>query len=309
MNIINLKNITKRYGKETVLDKVDIAVKKGEIFGILGKNGAGKTTLVKIICTLLLPDEGKGTVMGFDLLKEDAEIRANVSLVAPTADVGVDPVLTVEENLLFWATVYGLRGKEKLKRVTEVLKILELYEVKDRWAMEISAGMRQKLGIGRAILVHHPLLLLDEPTVKLDIRSKFSLRKFIKDVRDKFGTTIIVTTHYFEEAEKICDRVMILNEGEVITVDTIQNLKLKFNPFERILIKVRDTSRIKDIKKYLPQYKIHISHNNIEFITPLFENAMETILRSFDTMNIEIEDITSYTPTLEEIFLQVTEGK
>lgn len=309
MNIINLRNITKRYGEEIALDKVDITVKKGEIFGILGKNGAGKTTLVKIICTLLLPDEGEGTVMGFDLLKEDAKIRANVSLVAPTADVGVDPVLTVEENLLFWATVYGLRGKEKLERVKDVLKILGLYKVKDRWAMEISAGMRQKLGIGRAILVYHPLLFLDEPTVKLDIRSKFSLRKFIKDVRDKFGTTIILTTHYFEEAEKMCDRVMILNEGKVITVDTIQNLKLKFNPFERILIKVKETPKVEDIKKYLPQYEIHISHNNIEFITPLFENGMEMILRSLSRMNIEIEEIKSYTPTLEEIFLQATERK
>ncbi len=307
MNILNLKGITKRYGRETVLNKVSIAVERGEIFGILGKNGAGKTTLIKIICTLLLPEEGEGTVMGFDLLKEDAKIRANVSLVAPTADVGVDPVLTVEENLLFWATVYGLRGKEKRKRVKDVLKILELYEVKDRWAMEISAGMRQKLGIGRAILVHHPLLLLDEPTVKLDIRSKFSLRKFIRDVRDKLGTTIIITTHYFEEAEKMCDRVMILNKGEVITVDTVQNLKLNFNPFERVLIKVKDTSRLKDIKRILPQYNVHISHNNLEFTTPLFENGMETILHYLSTMQIEIEDIKSYTPTLEEIFLQVTE--
>jgi len=310
MNIINLKEIVKRYGKETALDHVNIKVEKGEIFGVLGKNGAGKTTLIKIISTLLLPEEGRGTVIGFDLLKEARKIRSNVSLVAPTVDVGVDPVLTVSENLLFWATVYGLRGKKKKEHVEYVLNLLGLYDVKDRWVMEISGGMRQKLGIGRAILVHHPLLLLDEPTVKLDIKSKFSMRKFIKDVRDNFDTTIIITTHYFEEAEELCNRVMILNEGKVITTDTVQNLKLKFNPFEHILVKFKGTLVLEEIKKVLPQYKVDYPGNNyIEFIVPLFGGGMEKILSLFNTMSIKLEEVMSVTPSLEEIFLHVTGEK
>jgi len=305
-NIINLSNITKRFGSEIALNNVNISVKKGEIFTVLGKNGAGKTTLIKIICTLLLPDSGLGTVLGYDLLKEDKKIRANVSLVAPTVDVGVDPVLTVYENLMFWAVVYGLKGTDAEKRVRETLKILGLYEARDRWAMEISAGMRQKLGIGRAILVRHPILFLDEPTVKLDVESKFTIRNFIKDVRERFGTTILLTTHYYDEAEELSDRIMIIDKGNVLTVDTLQSLKAKLSSAETVYIKAEvRNEQVKSIlskfSHFTPQYK----NGTFTFKVPIFTDGMEEILKVFVENQINIVEISGKSPSLEEIFFFV----
>jgi ABC-2 type transport system ATP-binding protein len=310
MSLIQLKNITKKFGEQIALNNVDVSVKSGEIFGVLGKNGAGKTTLIKIICTLLLPDSGEGTVLGYDLLKEDRFIRSNVSLVAPTVDVGVDPTLTVRENLLFWAIVYGLENKEAQKRVDETLEILGLYDAKDRWAMEISAGMRQKLGIGRAILIHHPLLLLDEPTVKLDIESKFTVREFIKEVRKRFGTTILLTTHYFDEAEELSDRVMIIDNGKVVTVDSVSNLKSSLSATEKILIRANADKKtakkiLKKFEKLSPEYK----DNTFAFNAPIFSGKTEEILKEFVNTNIEIEEVNNITPSLEEIFFYATGAK
>ena len=306
-NIINLSHITKRFGSEIALNDVDIKVKEGEIFTVLGKNGAGKTTLIKIICTLLLPDSGGGTVLGYDLHREDKEIRANVSLVAPTVDVGVDPVLTVYENLMFWAVVYGLKGSKAEKRVKETLKILGLYNIRDRWAMEISAGMRQKLGIGRAILVRHPILFLDEPTVKLDVESKFTIRNFIKDVRDRFGTTILLTTHYYDEAEELSDRIMIIDKGKVLAVDTLQSLKSKLASAETIYIKANvENAQVENIlstfSRFAPQYK----DGTFVFKVPIFTDGMEEILKVFVEKQIDIEEISGKSPTLEEIFFFIT---
>jgi ABC-2 type transport system ATP-binding protein len=308
--IIELKNITKRFGRETALNNVSISVEKGEIFTVLGKNGAGKTTLIKIICTLLLPESGSGNVLGYDLFKEDKKIRANVSLVAPTVDVGVDSVLTVRENLMFWAIVYGLRGREAEKRVDETLKILDLYDVRDRWAMEISAGMRQKLGIGRAILVRHPILFLDEPTVKLDVESKFTIRNFIKDVRDRFGTTILLTTHYYDEAEELSDRIMIIDKGNVLTVDTLQSLKKKLSANEIIFVKAHPSKeQIEKILKRFSKFEAEFNNGVFTFKVPIFSDGMEIILQEFVDKGIEIEEVSSKSPTLEEIFFYVTDGK
>ena len=310
MSLIELSGITKYFGKQIALNNVSVNVDKGEIFGVLGKNGAGKTTLVKIICTLLIPERGKGTVLGYDLLKEDRFIRSNISLVAPTVDVGVDPTLTVRENLLFWAVVYGLKNSEARSRVDDTLKILGLYDARDRWAMEISAGMRQKLGIGRAILVRHPLLLLDEPTVKLDLESKFTVREFIKEARDRFGTTILLTTHYFDEAEELSDKIMIIDKGNVLSVDYISNLKSKLSATEKVIIKAKVDSKqadtlLKRFENLSPNYR----RGTFEFEVPIFSGETEEILEEFVRMGIEIEEANNVSPSLEDIFLHITSGK
>ncbi|MCD6426809.1 MAG: ABC transporter ATP-binding protein [Caldisericaceae bacterium] len=307
MSIVNLNGITKKFGGETALNNISVSINEGEIFTVLGKNGAGKTTLIKIICTLLLPDSGNGTVLGYDLLKESEKIRANVSLVAPTVDVGVDPTLTVEENLLFWAVVYGLDDAEAKRRVKETLEILGLYNVRNRWAMEISAGMRQKLGIGRAILVRHPLLLLDEPTVKLDVESKFSLRKFIRDIRKEFRTTILLTTHYFDEAEELSDRVMILEKGNMLATDSIENLRRRISATEKIEIRAKASPEKADkIISHFAEFRAVYENGVFRFTVPIFSDAMNEILHKFVNENIEISEVASSSPTLEETFLTLT---
>ncbi len=310
MSIIELNHISKYFGKQVALNNVSVSINEGEIFGVLGKNGAGKTTLIKIICTLLIPEKGEGSVLGYDLIREDKFIRSNVSLVAPTVDVGVDPTLTVKENLMFWAVVYGLSGKDAEKRVNETLQILNLYNVRDRWAMEISAGMRQKLGIGRAILVRHPLLLLDEPTVKLDLESKFTVREFIKEVRNRFGTTILLTTHYFDEAEELSDRIMIIDKGSIVALDTVANLKSKLSDTEKIVIKAKaskDKARLilNRFDSFSPEY----ANGKFIFKVPIFSFSMEKILKVFVDMDMEIEEATDIAPELEDIFFKLTGGR
>lgn len=169
MKVIDVHGLRKVYGKKVVLDDVDFQIEEGEIVGLLGPNGAGKTTLIKILCGLLVPSTGGGTVLGHDVIRHPERVRAMVSLVAPTADVGTDNNLTVRQNLDFWALVYGLRGKEKDQRIDAVLATVELAEAQDAWPMHLSAGMRQRLAIARSLLAENRLLFLDEPTIKLDV--------------------------------------------------------------------------------------------------------------------------------------------
>src|SRR5215472_7430770 len=185
MNAIDANGLRKVYGGHVVLDDVGLQVAEGEIIGLLGPNGAGKTTLIKILCGLLVPNDGGSTVLGHDVIRHPERVRARVSLVAPTADVGTDNNLTVRQNLDFWALVYGLRGKEKDRRIDAVLATVELAEAQDAWPMHLSAGMRQRLAIARALLAENRLLFLDEPTIKLDVAGARQIRHFIREVNQR----------------------------------------------------------------------------------------------------------------------------
>jgi ABC-2 type transport system ATP-binding protein len=200
----------------SVLRNIDLAIPPGAILGLLGPNGAGKTTLIKILAGLLRPDSGCGTVLGHDLLRQHAEVRARVSLVAPTADVGIDNNLTVRQNLAFWAPIYGLRGARARARIDELLGKLGLVEKADFWPMHISAGQRQRLALARSLLAQNRLVFLDEPTNKLDLDGVRSVRQMIAELNREHGATIVLTTHVMEEAEELCGEIALLRQGELI---------------------------------------------------------------------------------------------
>jgi len=221
MAVIDVQRIGKRYrqpdrGVVPVLRDVDMTVQAGAVCGLLGPNGAGKTTLIKILAGLLRPDAGGGTVLGFDLLRQHHEVRARVSLVAPTGDVGLDNNLTVRQNLAFWAPVYGLRGTEARARVDEVLERLDLARLADTWPMHISAGQRQRLALARSLLARTPLLFLDEPTNKLDLEGVRSVRNLIAELNRNHGVTVLLTTHVMEEAEELCGEIALLRDGVLV---------------------------------------------------------------------------------------------
>jgi ABC-2 type transport system ATP-binding protein len=221
MAIVEVRGIGKSYrtGRHesvAVLRDIDLKVEQGAILGLLGPNGAGKTTLIKILAGLLRPDAGEGTVLGYELLRQHREIRARVSLVAPTADVGIDNNLTVRQNLIFWAPVYGLRGRMARDRIDELLDRLDLTDKADFWPMHVSAGQRQRLALARSLLARNRLVFLDEPTNKLDIEGVRSVRDMIVDLNRNQGVTIILTTHVMEEAEELCDEIALLREGELV---------------------------------------------------------------------------------------------
>jgi ABC-2 type transport system ATP-binding protein len=235
MAVIDVRGIGKHYrqrgrGFVHVLRSVDLRIEEGTVLGVLGPNGAGKTTLVKILAGLLRPDTGKGTVLGYDLLRRHDDIRARVSLVAPTADVGLDNNLTVRQNLAFWAPIYGLRGGQAERRIDELLERLDLIEKADFWPMHISAGQRQRLALARSLLAHNRLVFLDEPTNKLDLEGVRSVRDMIADLNVNHGVTIVLTTHVMEEAEELCREIALLRAGELIahreTRDLMRSLGL-----------------------------------------------------------------------------------
>jgi ABC-2 type transport system ATP-binding protein len=192
---------------------------------LLGPNGAGKTTLIKILAGLLRPDRGGGAVLGYDLLRQHARIRGLVSLVAPTADVGIDNNLTVRQNLAFWAPIFGLYGRQARQRIDHLLERLGLAERADFWPMHISAGQRQRLALARSLLAETPLLFLDEPTNKLDSEGVRSVRQMIAELNQQHGVTIILTTHVMEEAEELCGEIALLRQGELIAHQPTAALK------------------------------------------------------------------------------------
>jgi len=219
--IIDVAGITKRYrvgrrGSTTVLENVDLRLAEGAVLGLLGPNGAGKTTLIKILAGLLRPDAGSGQVLGWDLLRRHAAIRARVSLVAPTADVGIDNNLTVRQNLAFWAPIYGLYGPTARARIDELLARLDLTEKADAWPMHISAGQRQRLALARSLIAQNRLVFLDEPTNKLDPEGVRSVRAMIAELNARHGVTIVLTTHVMEEAEELCGEIALLHRGRLV---------------------------------------------------------------------------------------------
>lgn len=310
MAIIDVKNINKSYGKRNkrvkVLHDIDIQVEKGEIFGLLGKNGAGKTTLIKVLSGLLVPDQAEGKVLGYDVLRESGKIRANVSLVAPTVDVGVDPVLTVKQNLLFWATVYGIKKEETEKVVIDVMKTLDLLRYENAWAMEISAGTRQRLAIARALLVKHDLVFLDEPTVKLDMEAAKMIRDVIVDLRNKFGITFFMTTHLIEEAEEICDRVMILDNGKVKAIGNIDDLRKEFSQQETVEIKgIFNEDCIEKLKKLWDlELKKSDKYVSLIFKVNSVEKSLSKIIEHIEKCG-EITNLEVKRLSLDEIFEKV----
>ncbi len=218
MAVVDVTGVSKRYGGRQgvyALERVDLRLEEGTVLGLLGPNGAGKTTLIKILAGLLAPDEGGGTVLGYDLLRQAREIRAAISLVAPTADVGTDNNLTVRQNLVFWAPVYGLYGRTARRRIDELLARLDLVEKADAWPMHISAGQRQRLALARSLLAENALVFLDEPTNKLDAEGVRSVHGLIADLNTRHGVTVVLTTHVMDEAEELCSEILFLAEGHV----------------------------------------------------------------------------------------------
>lgn len=224
--IIEIKGLTKTYDGKRVVDNISFFVKRGEIFGLIGPNGAGKTTIIKILTTLVKPDEGEVFINGIDLLKYPQEIKKIIG-VTPQEN-NLDRDLTVYETLLIYGKLHKV--KDLKKEIEKMLKLMELWERKDSLVFTLSGGMQRRLVIARALLPDPPILFLDEPTVGLDPQ----IRKFIWEIirRSKAkGKTIILTTHYIEEAESLCERVGIIHRGKLIAIGTPSELKEKLGRF------------------------------------------------------------------------------
>lgn len=237
-NIIDTKNLTKKYGDFTAVDAVNFNVKQGEIFAFLGPNGAGKTTTIKMLTTLASPTSGEMKINGFDPTHQQDKVRASLGIVFQ--DPSLDNELTAYENMQFHAILYGLQKSVYQKRIIELLNLVELYDRRDSFVKNFSGGMKRRLEIARGLLHHPKVLFLDEPTIGLDPQTRNHIWNYIKDLNKKEGVTIFFTTHHMEEVERIAQRVAIIDHGKILVIGTIEEIikKAVVNKLEDAFIKL-----------------------------------------------------------------------
>lgn len=223
MDAVEVEEITRRFGEFVAVDEVSFCVRQGEVFGLLGPNGAGKSTLIRMLTTLIPITSGRARVNGYDVAREAARVRSSIGVI-PQAMTS-DPDLTAEENLTLYARLYSVGRKERKRLIPELLEAVSLSEWRHKLVRTFSGGMRRRLEIARG-MVHSPsLLFLDEPTTGLDPASRAAVWEMIDRLRAEKGLTILLTTHYMEEADQLCDRIAIIDHGKLEALDTPERLK------------------------------------------------------------------------------------
>jgi ABC-2 type transport system ATP-binding protein len=225
--IIEVTNVIKKFGDFVAVDDISFSVKKGEFFGFLGPNGAGKTTTIKIFTTLLLPTSGRVLVNGFDPVKNPDEVRCSFGITFQ--DQSLDDELTALENMEFHGVLYGVAKNIRKKRIEELLKIVELWDRKDDFVKEFSGGMKRRLEIARGLLHHPAIIFLDEPTLGLDPQTRNHIWDYIHNLNKTEGITVFFTTHYMQEAERVADRIAVIDHGKIIAEGSSEELKKKTN--------------------------------------------------------------------------------
>jgi len=294
------------------LDGVNIEIRHGELFGLLGPNGAGKTTLIKILSTLLLPTSGRAVVDGLDVAKDFEEIRRRISMVSGGETSGYG-LLTVEENLWMFARFYGLDSSVALKRINDFLQLLGIADRKRTKIADLSTGLRQKMNFVRGFICDPSVVFLDEPTLGLDVTAARDVRIFIKDwLLEQQDRTILLTTHYMTEADQLCDRLAIIDEGKVLACDTPQSLKrrlqreavfkLKVGPLgpkpnkEAMLESVPGVRQVSIIEKE--------SETELSLILEK-EEILTDILAHLGRRGSNLISLEKREPTLEDVFIDL----
>lgn len=298
-NIIEVKNLTRKFGKITAVDDITFDVKSGEVFGFLGPNGAGKTTTINIICTLLHPDSGKVQVCGFDVYKDKMKIRDSIGLVFQ--DPSLDDRLTAMENLNFHSLLYNVPRDKVRERIDEVLKMVDLQARNNELVRNYSGGMRRRLEIARG-LIHYPkILFLDEPTIGLDPQTRNKIWDYLMKLKQKEDITIFLTTHYMEESE-ICDRIAIIDMGKIIALDTPDRLKAQAG-CDVITLKSKDNDAL---VKYLKENfgsKIERKDDILKLEVKKSASMVPAIIKKSP---VDILEISARKSTLNDVFLNLT---
>lgn len=221
--IIETFALTRRFGSTVAVDAINLAVREGEVFGLLGPNGAGKTTMLSMLCTILKPTSGTASVDGYDIVRQHAMVRRSIGIVFQ--DPSVDADMTARENLQMHADLYGVPVSERNDRIQSVIELVRLEDRVDTFVSTYSGGMRRRLEIARGLLHYPKVLFLDEPTIGLDPQSREHIWDYIQKLREREGMTIVLTTHYMEEADRLCDRVAIIDHGRIVALDRPSDLK------------------------------------------------------------------------------------
>ena len=316
-NIVDVINLTKAWGELVAVDNINFHIESGEIFGFLGPNGAGKSTTIKMLCTLYLPSAGKATVGGFDVIEEAEEVRRIIGYVPQ--DITVDGMLTGYENLEFQASLYGMKGQERDDRIEEMLKLVQLGQRAGGLVETFSGGMRRRLEIARGLLVEPKLLFLDEPSLGLDPVSRKSIWEHVSRLQKKKGKenfAIFMSTHYMEEADKLCNRVGIIDRGRIVALDTPTALKKQIGG-EIIEVEIEPQKIKRAHKRFLQFGQEDQTNRFIENINQVGDSTLAIEVKDTDTAlpkifkiatenTFEIQQVHMRSPSLEDVFIHYT---
>jgi ABC-2 type transport system ATP-binding protein len=302
-NILSIKNLKKIYSNKHAenthaLNDLNLDVQEGEIFGLLGPNGAGKTTFINIIAGTVIKTTGQVSVHGFDLDKNPRQVRASVGIVPQ--EVNLDPFFSPKKLLELQAGLYGIRKKD---RITDtILELVSLKKQANSYARSLSGGMKRRLLMAKALVHQPPIIFLDEPTAGVDVQLRQNLWKNVRLLND-LGVTIILTTHYLEEAEEMCDRIAILNKGNIVALDSTKNLLDKIQT-KKITFKTDKKINIRN--EYIESLKI-ISKLNTEICVSYEKSKinMEDLINLIKKNNTKIIDISTDDGDLEDVFLRL----
>jgi ABC-2 type transport system ATP-binding protein len=298
MAIIEIKSLTKTYGKIQAVRGIDLNIEKGEIFGLLGPNGAGKTTTIGMLCTIIKATSGSASIAGCNVIKEPARVRRKVGIVFQ--DPTLDTVLTGRENLELHARLYGISAAVRQSRINEMLELVDLKERSNDITRTYSGGMRRRLELARGLLHKPAVLFLDEPTLGLDPQTRARTWEYIKKMSKMEQTTVVLTTHYMEEAEQVCDRVGIIDHGQIIALGSPENLKESMGG-DLVVIRAKDppTERIKALS-YVSEVKL--SDGTIEITMKeahLHLAQLLSLIRDVECVEVRV-------PTLSDVFIKLT---
>ena len=299
-NAIEISGLKKSYGNTLALQKVDLSIKKGEFFGLLGPNGAGKTTTISILTGLVFRDEGSTLVFGEDTVENFRYTRSKIGIAAQ--ELSVDWFFSIEKLLYFQAGYYGLSKKDAKESVNSLLERLGLDKKRSSRLRQLSGGMKRRFQLAKA-LVHDPdIIILDEPTAGVDVELRRSLWKYLNELHSE-GKTILLTTHYIEEAEQLCENIAIIDEGKILKRGSPKELTQELGS-SGITIKIGDT--INKFDSFLGDYSYTFSDNRLHFSVKNPDVAMPDIIQKLSKNNIKIQSVESNSSSLEDVFLDLT---
>ena len=298
-DIIQVENLVKRFGELVAVDNISFTVARGEIFGFLGPNGAGKTTTINILCTLSKPTSGQALIDGFDVVRQQSQVRQSIGLVFQ--DPSLDERLSGLQNLRFHAMVYNVPASVREQRIEQVLKMMELWDKRHSQVRTYSGGMKRRLELARGLLHYPKVLFLDEPTLGLDPQTRSRIWDYILELRQREGTTIFLTTHYMDEAEK-ADRIAIIDYGKLIAIDTPEKLK---DAVGKDIISVKTDDDERAAEEISLRYRIQARHDSdgVTFEVESGEEFIPTFIKEFGT---RIRSVSLRHPTLDDVFLKLT---
>jgi ABC-2 type transport system ATP-binding protein len=305
MHMVQIKNLTKKYGSLTAVDDISLNIEMGDLYGLLGPNGAGKSTIISVMSTFIQPTSGDILVDGHSILTRASAVRKLIGLVPQ--DIALYPTLTARENLTFFGKLYGLRGKDLSKKVDEILEIVGLLDRRNERIDTYSGGMKRRINIGVGLMNDPKLLILDEPTVGIDPQSRNHILETVKHL-NQMGMTVIYTSHYMEEVELLCKRIGIMDYGRLIAEGSKEEVCALAGNEETLTIHISQLSshHLQQLQTMMPDYIFHYGDGILTALGRKIHPVLSDILAILNTENSKITALDIQEPNLESVFLHLT---